>query len=126
MSAEAENTVKRTVKNAVNNGKAAAAETERSFADAVEAAERSLTDAAKRAEKTIKETIREGVEALRSGPYAPYADRARDYAETAAHELDDVQRYVVERVKEKPVTATLAGLGVGLLLGLLLAGRGNK
>ncbi len=33
------------------------------------------------------------------------------------------QRYVVERVKERPVTATLAGLGVGLLLGLLLANR---
>jgi ElaB/YqjD/DUF883 family membrane-anchored ribosome-binding protein len=29
-------------------------------------------------------------------------------------------------VKERPVTATLAGIGVGLLIGLLLAGRGDR
>jgi ElaB/YqjD/DUF883 family membrane-anchored ribosome-binding protein len=44
-------------------------------------------------------------------------------AHTLSTAVDEAQRYVVERVKERPVTATLAGIGVGLLLGLLLANR---
>ena len=39
--------------------------------------------------------------------------------------VDDAQRYVVERVKERPVTAALAGLGLGFLLGVLLSSRGK-
>ena len=84
---------------------------ERSFQDAVDIAERHLTEAARRAERAI----RDGVESLRS--------QTRGYTEDAEQRFDDAQRYVVERVKERPVTATLAGLGVGLLLGLLLSGR---
>ena len=117
-----EATVKRNAKAAANSAKAAAESAvdagERSFQEAVDAAERSLTDAARRAEKVI----REGVDALRSQS-GPYADRARDYAGTAAQDFEDVQRFVVERVKEKPVTAALAGLGVSVLIGLLLSGR---
>jgi tRNA (adenine57-N1/adenine58-N1)-methyltransferase len=37
--------------------------------------------------------------------------------------LDEAQRYVVERVQERPLQSTAIALGVGLVLGMLLAGR---
>ena len=46
--------------------------------------------------------------------------------DNAGEQFEVAQRYVVDRVKERPVTATLAGIGVGLLIGLLLAGRGDR
>jgi ElaB/YqjD/DUF883 family membrane-anchored ribosome-binding protein len=86
---------------------------QRAFAEAISAAERTFADAAKTAEKVF----RDGVESLRS--------HGKVYGEEAGQRMDEAQRYVLERVKERPVTATLAGLGVGLLLGLLLSNR-NK
>ncbi|HUO11416.1 MAG TPA: hypothetical protein VMU37_01545, partial [Caulobacteraceae bacterium] len=83
-------------------------------AEALDAAERSLNEAVKRLEKML----REGIETLKA--------QSQPYRENAGQQFDEAQKYVVERVKERPVTATLAGLGVGLLLGLLLAGRSNK
>ena len=62
--------------------------------------------------------IKEGLETFRA--------QSRTYADTAGHQLDVAQRYVTERVREKPQTALLAAAGVGLLLGLLLAGRGDR
>lgn len=98
---------KTSLKNAANHA-------EKSFAEAAEAAKTSITEAATRAEIAIKE----GLETFRA--------QSRTYADTAGHQLDVAQRYVSERVKERPITATLAGVGVGLLLGLLLAGRGDR
>ena len=53
-------------------------------------------------------------------------DRWRDQAEEAAgaagENLENARVYVVERVQERPLTATLAALGVGFLLGALLTG----
>lgn len=72
-------------------------------------AQRSFNDAAKRLEKIVTE----GLEQLRA--------QSRTYADNAGEHLDDAQRYVVERVKEKPLIATGAALGVGVLIGLLLA-----
>lgn len=95
--------------NASANG--VAEHSQKAFADAIRAAERSLGEAAKTAERVL----REGVETLRA--------QTRVYGETAGQQVEDAQRYVVERVKERPMTATLAGLGVGLLLGLLLSNR---
>ncbi|NBB15706.1 hypothetical protein GVN21_10105 [Caulobacter sp. SLTY] len=94
--------------------KSAASHAEKSFAEAAEAAKSSITEAANRAEVAI----REGLETFRA--------QSRTYADTASHQLDVTQRYVSERVKEKPITATLAAVGVGLLLGLVLAGRGDR
>jgi ElaB/YqjD/DUF883 family membrane-anchored ribosome-binding protein len=84
--------------------KNAAKHAERSFVDAADQAREKLTEAAHRTEAAV----REGIETLRA--------QSRAYT----------QRYVVDRVKERPVTATLAGIGVGLLIGLLLAGRGDR
>lgn len=94
--------------------KSAAKNAERSFVDATDQARERLTDAAHRTEAAV----REGMETLRA--------QSRAYADTATHQFDEAQRYVVDRVKERPVTATLAGVGVGLLIGLLLASRGDR
>ncbi len=79
--------------------------------DAIGAAERTISEAAKAAEKALKD----GIEMLRA--------QSKAYSENAGQHLDEAQRYVAERVKERPMTATLAGLGVGVLLGLLLSNR---
>ncbi len=88
---------------------------ERSFTEAANAARVQLTDAAKRVEKSLAE----GFETLRA--------QSRTYTDTAGQQVEDAQRYVSERVRERPITATLAGLGVGVLIGLLLSGgRSNN
>jgi ElaB/YqjD/DUF883 family membrane-anchored ribosome-binding protein len=81
--------------------------------ESLTAAERRLTEAAKTAERVIRDSI----EAIKAQTQA--------YSGPASQTVDEAQRYVVERVKERPVTATLAGLGVGFLLGLLLSSRGR-
>lgn len=91
--------------------KSAATHAEKSFSEAADAAKASITEAANRAETAI----REGLDTFRA--------QSRTYADTATQQFDVAQRYVSERVKERPITATLAGVGVGLLLGILLAGR---
>jgi len=77
--------------------------------EAIDLADRSFRDAAKRIEKAV----REGVDTIRS--------QSEPYRENATQQFDDAQKYVVERIKERPLVATLAGIGVGLLLGLLMA-----
>ncbi len=86
---------------------------ERSFVEAATAAKASLSEAAKR----VEQSVAEGFDTLRA--------QSRTYTDTAGQQLDDAQRYVTERVRERPLTATLAGLGVGLLIGLLIAGNRN-
>ena len=87
-----------------------AAGTETSSANALATVDRTFSDAARRFEKTVQDSL----EQLRA--------QSRTYADTAGQQLDEAQRYVVERVKERPLAATGAAVGVGLLLGLLLAG----
>ena len=74
-------------------------------------AERRIAEMARRAERVFNEVMQN----LRS--------QSRVYAGTANEQFDQAQKYVVERVKARPVTATLAGVGLGLLLGLLLSSR---
>jgi ElaB/YqjD/DUF883 family membrane-anchored ribosome-binding protein len=103
----AKNSVKDAAKSALETG-------QRGMNDAFDHAERSFNEASKRVEKVL----REGIETLKQ--------RTEPYRATAGQQFDEAQKYVVERVKERPVTATLAGLGVGLLVGLLLANRNPK
>lgn len=93
--------------------RSAAKHAERSFIDAADQARERLTDAAHRTEAAV----REGMETLRA--------QSRAYTDTATTQFDEAQRYVVEKVKERPVTATLAGIGVGVLIGLLLSSRND-
>lgn len=72
-------------------------------------AQKSFNEAAKKIEKAVAD----GLEQIRA--------QSRTYADNAGQHLDEAQRYVVERVKEKPLVAAGAALGVGVLIGLLLA-----
>jgi ElaB/YqjD/DUF883 family membrane-anchored ribosome-binding protein len=80
-------------------------------ADVVAQTEKSLADIAKRVEAAIREGL------------ADLKERSRDYADVAGDQLETAQRYVVDRVQERPLTVTLAAVSVGVLLGYLLAGR---
>ncbi|MBE7216988.1 MAG: hypothetical protein INR64_00800 [Caulobacteraceae bacterium] len=46
----------------------------------------------------------------------------REYASAAGDGLEDARSFMVDRVQERPITATLAALGVGFLMGLLISG----
>lgn len=80
-------------------------------ADAAEAAESRIAEAAKRAESAV----RDGVETIRA--------QTRAYADTAAEKIETAQKVVVERVREKPVESAIAAFGIGLVVGMLIAGR---
>ncbi len=77
-------------------------------------AQRSFADAARRIEKAVSE----GMEQLRA--------QTRAYSDTAGQQIDQAQQYVTERVKERPLAATGAALGVGVLIGLLLAAASSR
>jgi ElaB/YqjD/DUF883 family membrane-anchored ribosome-binding protein len=88
--------------------------------EAIVAAEKVFVEGAKRADKLFRESERSLKENLER-----FREQAKTYGETAGQSVEEAQRYVVDRVTERPVTATFVGLGLGLLLGFLLSGR-NK
>ena len=79
--------------------------------DALAQAERTISDAV----KAVEGAFRDGVEKLR--------EQSKPITDNAGQQFDEAQRYVSERVKDRPVTAVLAGVGVGVVLGLLLSNR---
>ncbi len=101
-------------------------ETTRAAADEAEKAvnhgQKILVDAIAKAEKTIIDSARSTEKALKDG-FQTLRDQARPYADNASQSVDDAQRYVADRVKERPLTATLIGLGLGVFVGLLIASR---
>jgi len=88
-------------KSGADKARAMTAEAQRTFADA---------------RARIEQAVQDGLEQLRA--------QSRAYADTAGEQLDQAQQYVTERVRERPLAAIGAALGVGVLVGLLLsAGR---
>lgn len=88
-------------KNKLESAKGMTAEAQRTFADA---------------RARIEQAVQDGLEQLRA--------QSRAYADTAGEQLEVAQQYVTERVRERPLAAIGAALGVGVLVGLLLsAGR---
>jgi ElaB/YqjD/DUF883 family membrane-anchored ribosome-binding protein len=88
-------------KNGVDKAKGLTAEAQRTFADA---------------RARIEQAVQDGLEQLRA--------QSRAYADTAGEQLEQAQQYVTERVRERPLAAIGAALGVGVLVSLLLsAGR---
>lgn len=75
---------------------------------------RELPQLARQASARAREVLDEQVERWRG--------RGEEYAEVAGEGLENARVYVVERVQERPLTATFAALGVGFLIGALLAG----
>lgn len=70
--------------------------------------------------------LREQADVVRErarGYYDTARVRGREYYDEASERLDEAQRYVVERVQERPIQSTAIALGVGVVLGLLLSGR---
>jgi len=76
--------------------------------------EEALADFRDRASQVAQETI----ESLKS--------QAKPYIGDAAEKLTEARSYIVERVQKQPLASTLAVLGVGVLLGLVLAGGRNR
>lgn len=96
---------------AETNAEATADAVSKIAADVAAQTEQSIAELAKRAEQAIKEGL------------AELKARSRDYADVAGEQFETAQQYVTDRVQERPITATLAALGVGVLVGYLLAGR---
>jgi ElaB/YqjD/DUF883 family membrane-anchored ribosome-binding protein len=61
----------------------------------------------------IQQAVQDGLEQIRT--------HSRVYADNAGQQIDQAQQYVTERVRERPLAATGAAFGVGLLIGLLLS-----
>ena len=93
--------------------------------DATDAAQARLNEAIDLADRNIREAARRVELALRDG-FDQLRERAEPYRDSASQQIDEAQKYVVERIKERPLVATLTGLGVGLLLGLLMANRSDR
>ena len=87
-----------------------ARQTARSARDTVEEGRRALP----KLKDDARRAFDDGVEHLRG--------QARDAADQAGEQFDTAKLYMVERVQERPMTATLAALGAGFVLGLLFAG----
>lgn len=103
--------------------------------EALAAAQAKLAETAKAAQKAIQdsealataqakltETAKAAQDALKTQADALMV-RTKAYRENAGQQFNDAQEYLVERIKERPVTAAFTGLGVGLILGLLLSNR---
>ena len=54
-------------------------------------------------------------------PSLVYRD-IHDLESIASDQLETAQRYVTERVQEKPIVSTLTAVGIGVVIGMLLAG----
>lgn len=74
-----------------------------------EDAQRAITEAARR----IEQAVQEGLEQLSA--------QSRVYADAAGQQLEEAGVYVSDQVRARPLAATGAALGVGVLIGLLLA-----
>lgn len=70
-----------------------------------------LADLARQAEAAFHDNV----ERLRTQSQAA--------ADIAEEQLEHARTYMVERVRERPFATTVAVLGAGILIGLLLAGR---
>jgi ElaB/YqjD/DUF883 family membrane-anchored ribosome-binding protein len=82
------------------------------------APESKLSDEAQRiaaeAAHRIEAAVQEGLAKLRA--------QSKVYAETATEQLDEAQKYAAERIRERPLASAGVALGVGVVIGLLLAG----
>ncbi|RAK57710.1 glycine zipper domain-containing protein [Phenylobacterium deserti] len=89
-----------------------------------QAATGSANDSAARlsaeAQRTFAE-VRTRIEQVAQDALEQIRAQSRTYADTAGQQLETAQTYVTERVRERPIAATGAALGVGVLIGLLLS-----
>ena len=67
--------------------------------------------------KSVEKLILDGFESVRA--------EVKSLFDYRAERLEQGQQYLSDRIKERPLTAILASLGVGFILGLLTANRKN-
>ena len=72
-------------------------------------AQTAIADAAKR----IETLVQQGLEQVRA--------QSRVYADVAGEQLDEATRVASEQIRARPLAATGAALGLGVLIGMLLA-----
>ena len=77
-------------------------------------AQRAFTEAAQR----IEAAVQEGLEQLRA--------QSRVYADAAGEQLEVASEYVSDQVRARPLAATGLALGVGVVIGLLLAQQSRR
>jgi ElaB/YqjD/DUF883 family membrane-anchored ribosome-binding protein len=58
--------------------------------------------------------------------YDSFRTQAQPYLEDAGDRWAVAERYLVDRVQKQPLTTTFAALGVGVLVGLILAGGRSR
>jgi ElaB/YqjD/DUF883 family membrane-anchored ribosome-binding protein len=73
--------------------------------------QKAIADAAKR----IEAAVQQGLEQLRA--------QSRVYADAAGEQFDEAARVASEQIRARPLAAVGGALGVGVLIGLLLASR---
>jgi ElaB/YqjD/DUF883 family membrane-anchored ribosome-binding protein len=66
----------------------------------------------------IEGAVQQGLEQLRA--------QSRVYADAAGEQLDEAARVASEQIRARPLAATGAALGVGVLIGLLLASAARR
>ncbi len=93
-----------------NDAVSNARQTARSAKEAVDEGRRQLPQLKTDARKAFDD----GVEQLKG--------QAHDVADQAGDQVDAARLYMVERVQERPIAATVAALGAGFVLGLVFAG----
>ena len=74
-------------------------------------AQQAIAEAVRR----IEASVAQGLEQLRA--------QSRVYADVASEQIDEASRVAAEQIRARPLAATGAALGVGVLIGLLLAAR---
>jgi ElaB/YqjD/DUF883 family membrane-anchored ribosome-binding protein len=74
-------------------------------------AQKAIADAAKRIEATVQQAL----EQVRA--------QSRVYADAAGEQLDEAGRIASEQIRARPLAATGAALGIGVLIGMLLASK---
>jgi ElaB/YqjD/DUF883 family membrane-anchored ribosome-binding protein len=74
-------------------------------------AQKAIAEAAKRIEATVQQAL----EQVRA--------QSRVYADAAGEQLDEASRIASEQIRARPLAATGAALGIGVLIGMLLASK---
>ena len=74
-------------------------------------AQKAIAEATKRIEATVQQAL----EQVRA--------QSRVYADAAGEQLDEAARVASDQIRARPLAATGAALGIGVLIGMLLASR---
>lgn len=77
-------------------------------------AQRAIAEASKR----IEAAVQEGLQQLSA--------QSRVYADAAGEQLDEAARLASDQIRSRPLAATGAALGIGVIIGLLLASTARR